>query len=149
MDGRWRPEHLDGRSWTDRELDELAVRLKEESRIAPYDATCRTVVVDPDGEPVLLDDWGEWHYVDGERHDMTVAWTREDARPTGVWIVTRSGGDASGTVESAWSTESGAVSHIVGDLGAMPSGTADGRNRWSRSDGTAYSIEFRVVERRG
>ena len=74
MSGRkWHLEHGDGREWTQDELDELAVRLKEEARIAPYDTTCRCVCIDQLGETWMLNDFGEWDYV-GEGRDMEVVW---------------------------------------------------------------------------
>lgn len=74
MSGRkWHLEHVDGREWTQGELDELAVRLREEGRVAPYDETCSHVCIDQHGETWMLGDYGGWYYV-GEGRDMEVVW---------------------------------------------------------------------------
>lgn len=52
----WHLEHDDGREWTLEELGELAERLCEEMRIAPYDETLYVAVVDQEGTPWLICD---------------------------------------------------------------------------------------------
>ena len=74
MSRRWHLAHADGREWTKGELDDLAVRLKEETRIAPYDTACHAVCIDGDGAPVMLNEYGEWAYIWPGSHDAVVVW---------------------------------------------------------------------------
>lgn len=63
MSEGFRVEHRDGREWTMDELDALL-----DSRC--YGKRCQAVCVDWCGETVLLDSWGEWHYMHDD--DMVV-----------------------------------------------------------------------------
>ena len=72
MSRRWHLEHADGRWWTGDELDELAARLRERTRIGPFDESCFRVCIDRNCDPWLLGDWGGYYFADDP--DCKVVW---------------------------------------------------------------------------
>lgn len=72
MSRRWHITHADGREWTQEELDALSVRMRMESRIAPYDEACQRVCVDDEGSVFILGAWNGWYMVDSD--DVVVVW---------------------------------------------------------------------------
>lgn len=69
---KWRPVWEDGNDFTQEQLDDLAYYLHPGNDVEVH---CKHVTIDPDGNPYLLDDWGNWY--DLRRMDvdeLRIAW---------------------------------------------------------------------------
>lgn len=150
--------HADGRRWTDDELEGYVVSRRMESGMDVDESVCHYVSMfrDLDGRAVVVDTSGDlWTARDGEDMEYAVVEYPDPEPLREVWLVWRATGEWSDymeTVESVWSTEAGAVSHVVRDIGAEFADAYMGRFRWTNpdeddfwDDGADYYVERKAV----